>query len=800
MILPSVTPHELTVSCDIHTISIPPTLPPPRFTTLPLAIVSYTLQLSRVVEMMLLAFPAKKNQPPTSTVAPTGSVVSPPTFLRVLETVAQSGSPSDCPIVAAFPYFMFFFFIFFHPDFLYTTHVVVLAPQYDIIYILELFGTRADVQLERKSHSPKSYQTLTHHSTLNQPKYVPNGQPIFWLDRWPRLGMLKTPVTGCRTIAFINQTGHIRCDGVDECNASNELLVVLAEGFGPKLPFMRLIVASRPVQRIATAFKGESHIYTLHLDTSSKDVDRDIQFYLELQFVAVDDKAFQEECKALRAIKKLAARASGLFIWAATVAKFVHVFPGTSRLEALLATNIPSDATEALTTLYRTTLDTLVSEIKGANADIKKYVCNVLGAVLVAETPTGMTEEVLDSLVLDKGSPPSHHIVSMLGSSFDDFLQDRTRCGDEWFVDVTLHRQEIAKQCLAASKSFLQKWSPTVNMDDDVDIPEYICRYALFGALWHINAFDESGLELLASFFRCCFLPWLDVLLCIKSRRVLSSLSLVLNWSNQFGNTESRTLFHHAYLFAYRALQDGGRSYSGPSYIYTHAMSLSPSSNIIRKAWEQLNVLDSPPVSPDKEQLLAHIILDDSEIRCIFFPDSNSIMTLQSTSSLMITQREIDTAQQRSSPEICPSSIFGGHSTFIVNRSVIQFECKLTTPPSPSEWIILPLHDDVSQETIDDPSWLYMGVFSSRTRTFKMYTLLLSHFSSSDFSISLYNNGIVLALKTGFFMKISIDQEDNFTMMDIDPGISKTRYFSRWINNCAAVFGPLHANRQPIGV
>ncbi|PBK66553.1 hypothetical protein ARMSODRAFT_890228, partial [Armillaria solidipes] len=170
-------------------------------------------------------------------------------------------------------------------------------------------------------------------------------------------------------------------DGLDECDASNEVLAVLAEGFGPKLPFMRLIVSSRPVHHISTAFKEKNHIYTLHLDTSSKDVNRDIQRYLELEFATICDDAFQEKCKELDAVNELTAWASGLFIWAATVAKFVHAFPGISRLQALLDTKIPSDATEALTTLYRTALDTLVSETPGANADIKKYVRSVLGAV-----------------------------------------------------------------------------------------------------------------------------------------------------------------------------------------------------------------------------------------------------------------------------------------------------------------------------------------------------------------------------------------------------------------------------------
>ncbi len=346
-------------------------------------------------------------------------------------------------------------------------------------------------------------------------------------------------------------------DGLDECDASDDLLAVLAEGFGPKLPFMRLIISSRPVHHIATAFKERDGICTLHLNTSSKDVDRDIQFYLERQFATVGNPAFQAKCKELDAIGRLAARASGLFIWAATVAKFVHAFPAISRLQSLLATDIPGDATEALATLYRTALNTLVSELPGANADVKKYVRNVLGAVLVAEMPLGMTEDILDNLVLDEGSPPSHHIVSMLGSvlspetedfpirpihkSLNDFLQDRSRCGDEWFVDVPLHRRAIAKRCLDASQLFLQKWSPKIDMDVAA-IPVYISGYALFGAFWYLNAFDESGLELFDSFFRCYFLPWLDVHLCIRSDDVLLHLSMVLNWSNVRGLKVSFTV------------------------------------------------------------------------------------------------------------------------------------------------------------------------------------------------------------------------------------------------------------------
>ncbi|KAK0488069.1 hypothetical protein EDD18DRAFT_1191998 [Armillaria luteobubalina] len=316
-------------------------------------------------------------------------------------------------------------------------------------------------------------------------------------------------------------------DGLDECDISEELLAVLAEGFGPKLPFMRLIVTSRPVHHIAMALKGKSCVYPLYLDTSFKAVNDDIHFYLEHKLATIGDNVFQEKCTELDAVNELTERASGLFIWAATVVKFVHASPGISRLQALLDTEPPRDATEALTTLYRTSLDTLVSE-PGANMDIKKYVRSVLGAVLVTRTPPGMTESVLDNIVLrGEGSPPSRHIVSMLGSvlspqakdspiqiihkSFDDFLQDQGRSGDAWFINVALHRQAIAEQSRIASKSFLETWSPTNNMVIGA-VPAYISNYALFGRFWYSD-FDKSDIELFTSFFRPHFLPWLDIVI-----------------------------------------------------------------------------------------------------------------------------------------------------------------------------------------------------------------------------------------------------------------------------------------------
>ncbi|PBK66601.1 hypothetical protein ARMSODRAFT_1086715 [Armillaria solidipes] len=314
-------------------------------------------------------------------------------------------------------------------------------------------------------------------------------------------------------------------DGLDECDASDDMLAVLAKGFGPKLSFMRLILSSRPVLRMTTAFEGRDCIYPLHLDTTSKYVNRDIRFYLEREFATIRHDEFQEKCKELDAINELAERASGLFIWAATVVKIVVEFPAIPILQDFLATDIPASATEALTTLYLTSLKALISENQGIKVKVQECVRSVLGAVLVTQTPPGMTEDVLDKVVLlNTGSPPSHHILSMLGSvlslqtedspirlihkSLDDFLQDQSRCGDEWFIDVTLHRKAIAEQCRIVSKSFMKTWSPKSDMDIEA-VPAHLSKYALFGVFWY-SASDKSDIELFTSFFRCYFLPWLD--------------------------------------------------------------------------------------------------------------------------------------------------------------------------------------------------------------------------------------------------------------------------------------------------
>ncbi len=96
----------------------------------------------------------------------------------------------------------------------------------------------------------------------------------------------------------------------------------------------------------------------------------------------------------------------------------------------------------------------------------------MLGALIVRKD--GMTVSMLPELVLQEGDPSAQLIVDKLGSvvperngslelihkSFDDFLRDRGRCGDRWFINVKEHERELARRCVLSLTTFFKAWTP----------------------------------------------------------------------------------------------------------------------------------------------------------------------------------------------------------------------------------------------------------------------------------------------------------------------------------------------------
>ncbi|SJL09142.1 uncharacterized protein ARMOST_12518 [Armillaria ostoyae] len=441
-------------------------------------------------------------------------------------------------------------------------------------------------------------------------------------------------------------------DGLDESDVSTELLEVLADGFGPKLPFMRLIVSSRPEEKIARVFKKCRHVHLYSLDTSSDEVKLDIQYFIRQRFASINDESVWGTRRKEDVITLLAERASGLFIWAATVCSFLCGLPCLRRLNVLLETTIPANATAALTILYRTALDTVVSEVTGEDEDVRQWIRAVLGALIVRKGK--MTVPMLPELVLQQGDPRAQLIVARLGSvvqersdrslelihkSFDDFLRDNSRCGSGWFIDVKEHGIELARRCVLSLTMFLDSWTPisarfeeaqlpphgTVPCNDDSNsysrekvlnlyhaVPSHIGDYAVKVLSWHPDALLELGIDTYRSLFERYFLFWLEILYAFsrgdgdRDDLVYNTLVKVISLVNaEVTDQNLRTYVYHAFTFWDRFAALFKWDPVRPAHsVYTHAMTISPSANFICRDWGQSSGVNAPF---DKERLLALI-------------------------------------------------------------------------------------------------------------------------------------------------------------------------------------------------
>ncbi|KAK0235077.1 hypothetical protein EDD85DRAFT_954607 [Armillaria nabsnona] len=421
-------------------------------------------------------------------------------------------------------------------------------------------------------------------------------------------------------------------DGLDESDVSTELLEVLADGFGPELPFMRLIISSRPEEKIARIFKNRLHVHPYPLDTSSDEVKQDIQYFIRQRFASINDESVWGTCHKEDVITSLAGRASGLFIWAVTVCLFLCNFPSSKRLEALLNTTIPADAMEAMTILYQTALDAIASEVPGE--DVRQCIRAVLGALIVRKGK--MTVPMLPELVLQQGDPRAQLIVARLGSvvqersdrslelihkSFDDFLQDLGRCGDGWFIDVEEHEQKLAQRCLSSLMSFFKNWTPTrvqfepilsdINLKKTIQdryhhvVPSHIQHYAMNILKWHPDAFVELGINTYHPLFDRYFLFWLEILYAFNSQPYLGQelLEVISVVNAEVTDQSLRTYVYHAFIF-WKRFNQFSTKYTrvNPAYVYTHAMTISPSANFICRDWGESSGVNIPF---DKERLLA---------------------------------------------------------------------------------------------------------------------------------------------------------------------------------------------------
>ncbi|THH21847.1 hypothetical protein EUX98_g8272 [Antrodiella citrinella] len=283
-------------------------------------------------------------------------------------------------------------------------------------------------------------------------------------------------VTPLNSIDEIDSEGPIFViiDGLDELGSSHErqsLLEVIEEQIHDLPAFLRILLVSRREVDIIDVL-SDKRVQDANLAFAEPaELHADLQLFFEkkLQDVRTAKKnrtlKFPLDWPGERRIQGLVERAAGLFIWAATVCKFLDVHDPITRLERLLQMDTtPLRAQSALDNLYTTAL-----EVSGdwEDDDFVNSFQLVIGALFAAPVPPKLSD--LDALLSDgainfdfAGSEHTLQYFScviycteagrirLYHPSFYDYLIDSNRCGPaaKWYINKAHHNIQLADICL----------------------------------------------------------------------------------------------------------------------------------------------------------------------------------------------------------------------------------------------------------------------------------------------------------------------------------------------------------------
>ena len=282
-------------------------------------------------------------------------------------------------------------------------------------------------------------------------------------------------------------------DALDECKdkePASALLSVLSR-YVHDIPEVKFFITGRPEPPIREGFRLKSlrpitDVLKLH-DVKRSSVDEDIALYFRTYLTDIrgtrSDCEFPDEWPSSYDINTLCKMASGLFIYASTVVKFIaskYHLP-TERLDFIILRSQGAAHEGGIDFIYTQILELAFEDADPGEQDLYSCFRNVVGAILLLFHP--LSRKDLSTLLGNCGTPAHisttlrflHSLLNVpdgedepirvFHKSFPDFLTNRTRCKDDrFFVDPAVHHEEILFSCLDLMKKRLKK--NICNLDD----------------------------------------------------------------------------------------------------------------------------------------------------------------------------------------------------------------------------------------------------------------------------------------------------------------------------------------------
>ena len=349
-------------------------------------------------------------------------------------------------------------------------------------------------------------------------------------------------------------------DALDECKDEEPASAILSilSRYIDQIPRVKLFITGRPEARVRTGFRLEllrpiTEVLKLH-EVERASVDDDIKLFFKARLGDIaktrSDCDLTEDWPSTYDIDFLCKKAAGLFIYAATVVKFVaspYDLP-TERLTLIISLrhSTAHEGKSGVDLLYTQVLEQAFRDADSDAQELYSRFKLTVGAVLLVFYP--LSRKTISELLKNCGTPSrisnslrSLHSLLLVPTSeadpirtfhksFPDFLTDPRRCKDErFFVNPPDLHTDILLSCLDLMKERLAKniceleGCPTLS--DVHDLParrerhigsalEYACRF------WakHLAEVPSSGphvkqvQELVDEFFTMHLLFWIEVL------------------------------------------------------------------------------------------------------------------------------------------------------------------------------------------------------------------------------------------------------------------------------------------------
>jgi hypothetical protein len=381
-------------------------------------------------------------------------------------------------------------------------------------------------------------------------------------DQWERL--ILQPLAHLGTEAF-QQPLIIVVDALDECdNNDNVSLLIrcLAAAVAIEHVDLRIFITSRPDQPINLGFADisvDSHRDFILHDIEQSIVDQDLTVYYKYQLKQIArscrlDEAFLSD----ESVQILVQKSSGLFIYAATVCRFVRAGGALagSRLSHVVSTNnLPTRVGTELDRMYMTVLEySLNAELDPDEVSkTQELFRRIVGAIVVlfdALSPASlamMLSESTDTIALPLDNLHSlmdipkeaSRLIRLLHPSFREFLLDPQRCSHPaFYIDAKEAHRRLFDCCLRIMLDNLHQDMcdlgqpgtrvcdiPRSEVDDKIPSAiQYGCRYWVY----HLERSDIDPQEHpgIDEFFKTCFLYWLETLALIG--RLADGVAMIL--------------------------------------------------------------------------------------------------------------------------------------------------------------------------------------------------------------------------------------------------------------------------------